>query len=121
MLTELIQQYKKLVESGANIQTIQQFYDDDVEHIENNEAPIHGKQNLLTREEKILGSVHSFQQKITLLVMDESNGVVMGEMDIFFDSKKHGPQRLQEAFIQYWRNGKITYIRFYYSPTQPVN
>ncbi|MES2331908.1 MAG: nuclear transport factor 2 family protein [Bacteroidota bacterium] len=117
-LAEIVDRYRSLLEKGDNLAVIDLFYGDAIEHIENNELPIVGRTALRAREEKIVNSVHDFSQTITSIVIDEEKEIVMGEMDISFNSKKHGPQKLVEAFVQHWKNGKIVYQKFYYN-TRP--
>jgi len=45
----------------------------------------------------------------------------MGEMNISFDSKRHGRKKLHEAFVQHWKDGKIEYQKFYYKEIQDDN
>jgi hypothetical protein len=52
--------------------------------------------------------------KIPTWLVDEEQGLAMGEMVIHFDSKKKGTQVLTEAFLQRWENGKIVFQKFYY-------
>src|SRR4051812_47519443 len=108
-LTDIIGRYRLLLEKGDNLSVIDLFYGDEMQHIENNEPPIRGRIALREREEKIVNSVHDFAQTITSMVIDEEKGIVMGEMDIRFNSKEHGPQKLIEAFVQHWENDKIVY------------
>ncbi len=113
-LSKTFAEYRILLEKGDNLSVIDLFYDDDMQQVENEAAPIIGKKAIKEMEKKTLESVNSFEQKIVSLVIDEEKGMVMGEMLIFFDSKKHGPKKLLEAFIQHWKSGKILYQKFYY-------
>ena len=113
-LTLIIESYKELLEKGDNIELIEKFYADDIIQVENNEPPFEVKKWLLEIELKNIEGVHSFSQKINRMIIDETEELVMGEMMIFFDSKKMGKRKLEEAFIQKWSGGKIIYQKFYY-------
>ena len=82
--------------------------------VENDALPVIGKAAIKELEKENQNGVNSFEQKIISLVIDEEKGMVMGEMQLFFDSKKYGPKKLQEAFIQHWKDEKIVYQKFYY-------
>jgi ketosteroid isomerase-like protein len=113
-LSELVAEYKMLLENGENLKVIEQFYADDIIQIENNSDPVKGKTEITAFEKSNIEGVNWFEQKIDTLIVDEIQKLVMGEMTILFDSKKMGKKKLQEAFIQKWDSGKITYQRFYY-------
>ena len=115
-VTKTVADYRLLLEKGDNLSVIDLFYADDMQQVENNEAPVIGKTALLEMEKKNLAGVNSFEQKIISLVIDEEKGIVMGEMQVVFDSKKSGQKKLHEAFIQHWKDGKIVYQKFYYKP-----
>jgi len=110
--------YQKLLEEGAFMQIIEEFYSEDIIQIENMASPLKGKALLHQQEEKNIEGVNSVDVKINNKVIDSSQGLVMGEMFINFDSKKKGKTRIEEAFIQKWEDGKIVYQRFYYGPFQ---
>ena len=114
VLSQLVNQYRQLLESGDNLAVIERYYADDIIQIENNEAPTKGKEQILKIEQNNIATVNSFSQKIENLVIDEKQRLVMGEMNISFDSKKYGKKKLNELFIQHWKNEKIIYQKFYY-------
>lgn len=113
-LSELIKQYKILIEKGESLEVIDKFYDDDIMQIENNSDPVGGKQRLLELEKKNIAGVYSFGLTISSMVVDEVLQKVMGEMIVQFDSKKNGKKVIHEAFVQQWQNNKIIQQRFYY-------
>ena len=55
-----------------------------------------------------------FAIKINRLVVDEAKGIVMGEMDIEFGTRQQVKKKLSEAFIQVWKENKLSCQRFYY-------
>jgi hypothetical protein len=113
-LSELIKQYKILIEKGESLEAIEKFYDEDIVQIENNSDPVSGKQRLLELEKKNIAGVYSFELRISSMIVDEDLQKVMGEMIVQFDSKKNGKKIIHEAFVQQWRNNKIIQQRFYY-------
>ena len=113
-LSALIKQYKILIEKGESLEVIDKFYDEDIIQIENNSAPVGGKQRLLELEKKNIAGVYSFELRISSMIVDEALQKVMGEMIVQFDSKKNGKKIIHEAFVQQWRNNKIIQQRFYY-------
>lgn len=111
---EKITKYKALMEKGAFLQVIDQFYHEDIKQKENNEPSVKGRTTLRDMEVKNLNGVHSVELEIISMVVDENQQKVMGEMNIRFHSKKHGWKKLEEAFVQQWEGGKIINQRFYY-------
>lgn len=114
MLKQTFSNYKTQIEKGELLQVIENFYADDISQIENDSPPIIGKAVLADMEIKNLSSVHSVGIEIPTWLVDEEQGLAMGEMVIHFDSKKNGRQVLTEAFLQRWMNGKIVFQKFYY-------
>jgi hypothetical protein len=112
--THIVTSYKSLLEQGENIALIEKFYAEDIVQVENNEPPIQGKAQLVKLEIINIEGLHSFSQQISRMVIDELQQLVMGEMIIFFDSRKQGKKKLAEAFTQQWKDGKIIYQKFYY-------
>jgi hypothetical protein len=114
MLKKTFATYKAQLEKGEILQVIEGFYADDIAQVENNDAPIVGKTILTEMEIKNLAGVHSVEIKIPTYLVDEAQGMAMGEMVIHFDSKKSGKQVLTEAFLQHWKEEKIVFQKFYY-------
>jgi len=121
-MKEKFRSYQELLEKAGDIEqkrkdyceVIEYYYDENIIQIENSEKPIKGKQKILEIENKNLDGVNSVETKIKEVIFDSKTGKVWGQMIIKFDSKKRGKQRIEEAFMQKWENGKITYQRFYY-------
>lgn len=114
MLRELVDQYKQLLEKGDTIAVIEQFYDDEIYQLENDEETIVGKQRLLELERQSLEKVRDLIFRVPTIVVDEEQQIVMGEMMITFYHKTGGLRFLKEAFLQHWENGKIVKQQFYY-------
>lgn len=113
-MKETIAEYKKLLEAGNNLEVIEKFYAEDIEQVENNDAPVTGKETLMLLEKKNIEGVLGFSIKVERMIIDEEQGLAMGEMNIVFHSKKSGRKKLPEASIQVWKNNRIIYQRFYY-------
>ncbi|MBX2872956.1 MAG: hypothetical protein KTR30_12670 [Saprospiraceae bacterium] len=118
--SEKVAKYKALMEKGAFLQVIDQYYDETIKQKENNEPSVKGRATLREMEEKNLDGVHAVELEITSMVIDEAQEMVMGEMLVRFHSKKHGWKKLEEAFVQQWKEGKIVYQRFYYHAIEDV-
>jgi ketosteroid isomerase-like protein len=103
-----------LLREGKTIEAIQNYYADNVETRENTAQPVVGKQKHLEMEQRNLKGVNTLQINILTLVIDEVKQIVMGEMDIHFESLKGETMHLEEAFVQHWQHQKITSMRFYY-------
>lgn len=112
--SENVAKYKALMEKGAFLQVIDNYYHEAIKQKENSEPSVKGRSTLREMEEKNLDGVHAVELEILSMVIDEEQEMVMGEMLIRFHSKKHGWKKLAEAFIQKWEDGKIIYQRFYY-------
>jgi hypothetical protein len=113
-LSDILPEYKALLEAGKTLEIIERFYDEEIVQVENYDAPIHGKRILLQMEIENIERVHSFEIKLTDLITDEAMGKVMGEMEVRFESRKSGKKILEEAFVQHWKQDRIIYQRFYY-------
>ncbi len=118
-LNNLVDLYKQLLENGENLAVIDAFYDEGIVQVENDQPPVTGRKTLRDLEVQNLSKVTSCQQRIATLLVDERQGLVMGEMTIAFVSKASGSRRLNQAFVQHWRGGKIVYQRFYYGGFVP--
>lgn len=120
LFLEKVAKYKALMEKGAFLQVIDQFYAGNIKQKENNEPSIRGRAALRELEEKNLKGMHAIELEIISMVIDEEQAKVMGEMLIRFHSKKHGWKKLEQAFVQYWEGHKIVYQRFYYHAVQDL-
>jgi hypothetical protein len=122
MLKQNFLRYQTLIEQGKTLEAIEEWYAEEIVQIENTNEPIRGKDVLRQYEAANLAGVNSLSIKVISVVIDEMQGLVLGEMEIKFDSKKSGPQQLNEAFVQRWEKGQIIHQRFYYSlPAHPAS
>ena len=95
-------------------QVIDLYYADQIEQVENSSAPIIGKERIKKMELKNLEGVRSVKTTLKNILIEESSGLVWGEMIIEFDSIKLGKKRIEEAFMQRWEKDEIVFLRFFY-------
>lgn len=107
-------EFIQLLEEGDPLKAIDLFFDDHVVQIENTDPPVKGKQTLRDHEIKNLAAVHSVKMIIPNYLFDEDKMIGMGEMLVHFHSKTNGKLKIEQAFFQKWKNGKIIYQRFYF-------
>lgn len=113
-LSEVVGRYLTLLESRENLLVIEQFYADEIIQYENYEEPITGKKHCFDLECDNLRKVNRVKTQIKSVCIDESSGLVTGEMKIVFENKQKGLKLLEEAFVQQWSEGKIISQKFYY-------
>jgi sulfate adenylyltransferase subunit 1 len=106
--------FQNLISSGKTIEAIEKYYADSVQLQENNDAPRVGKTLAIAHEKGNMERVKYFKINIKSSVLDETQGLVMGEMHIDFETLKGVKIEMNEAFVQRWENGKIIFERFYY-------
>ncbi len=109
-MTESVLQYKQLLEQEANTDVIDVYYDEQIIQIENDQAPVVGRQQLKETEKQNLAKVSALRQQITPLVVDESQQIVMEEMMIKFVNKQGVAKRLNQGFIQKWKEELSTNV-----------
>lgn len=111
---ERVELYKRLLEAGENLKVIEEFYDDNIVQVEFDGSSVEGRDKCLELEQCNLRKVSDLKSTIPNIVMDADKEKVLGEMMIAFDSREYGRSRIEEAFVQQWRNGRIIYQRFYF-------
>lgn len=107
-------EFNKLMEEGNTLRAIDLFYADNIQQIENDDPPIIGKDLLHSLEEKNIAKVKWFKIVVERLLIDEENEIVMGELNINFETTLNKKKELSEAFVQKWEFDKIYYQRFYF-------
>lgn len=107
-------EFNKFMEEASTLRAIDLFYADYIQQIENNDPPIVGKDHLPALEEKNIANVKWFKIVVERLLIDEENEIVMGELNINFETTSNKNKNLSEAFVQKWELDKICYQRFYY-------
>jgi sulfate adenylyltransferase subunit 1 len=106
--------FQNLISEGKTLEAIEKYYADNVQLQENSDAPRVGKTVALAHEKGNMERVKYFKINIKSSVLDETQGLVMGEMNIDFENLKGVKIEMNEAFVQRWENGKIVFERFYY-------
>lgn len=117
-LKERFAEFAKLTEASQTLKAIDKFYADEYAQYENNEAPLIGKTANRAKEVENIAGVHNFTIQFDKVVIDETQQIVWGKMDIRLDNKKFGPLKMTEAFFQQWKEGKLVEQRFYYKEIQ---
>jgi sulfate adenylyltransferase subunit 1 len=106
--------FQNLISAGKTLEAIEKYYADNVHLQENNDTPRVGKTLALAHEKGNMERVKYFKINIKSSVSDETQGLVMGEMHIDFETLKGEKVEMNEAFVQKWENGKIVFEKFYY-------
>lgn len=88
MLKQNFLRFQTLIEQGKTLEAIEEWYAEEIVQIENTNEPIRGKDVLRQYEAANLAGVNSLSIKVVTVVIDEMQGLVLGEMEIKFDSKK---------------------------------
>lgn len=117
-------EYQRLLEKEGDkeqkridhCQVIDEYYHENIIQIENSEEPIQGREKIKEIENKNLDGISAVKTQFKDVVIDDKYGIAWGQMIIWFNSKKSGKTRIEEAFIQKWSDGKIYYQRFFYGP-----
>jgi sulfate adenylyltransferase subunit 1 len=112
--TAAVSDFQNLISAGKTLEAIEKYYADNVQLQENSDAPRVGKTLALAHEKDNMERVKYFKINIKSSVLDETQGLVMGEMHIDFETLKGVKIEMNEAFVQRWENGKIVSEKFYY-------
>lgn len=99
-LSEVAGRHIALPESGENLLVTEQFYADEIIQHENYEGPITGKKRCFDLECNNLRKVNRVKTQIKSVCVDESSGLVTGEMKIVFENKQKELKLPEEAFVQ---------------------
>jgi hypothetical protein len=118
---ETVTEFKLLLAKTPSLEMMHIYYADDIVQIENDEPAIVGKDVIMKMEKENLSKIIWHKESIITMLIDEEKQIVMGEMLIQFETKKHQKKKLEEAFIQHWQNGQIKYQRFYYKQFTDYN
>ena len=109
--------FANLIKQGKTLEAIDRYFDDNVIQRENG-TTIEGKLKLRHDEEIKLGRVTSLGIEVRDVVIEEVRQMVWGEMSLTFNSKTAGLLKLNEAFYQKWKDGKVLEQRFYYKQVE---
>ena len=119
-LPTLFEEFSQLVSTGQTLEAMESYYAPSYTQQENEEPPKSGKAHWLETEKVNLEGVTELKATFGPVLFDETNQRVMGELQVFFISKKKGPLKLTEAFYQQWQDGEIVFQKFYWQKIQPV-
>lgn len=109
-----VEKFQTLLEAGKTLEAIELYYDENTYIQNNDDAPIIGKQTIYAEEKNNLSKVKALKIKILSSVIDENQGLVLGEMQINITTSADIDLQLNEAFSQRWKHGKIIGERFYF-------
>jgi len=103
------------INEGKILEAMTEFYADDIEMRENNEAPTAGLHANLEREKQFLASVAEWKwTKWHAVAVNEDDGVAALEYAFQFVNTEGQTVTYEQATIQRWKDGKIASERFYH-------
>ena len=114
---ERVQAFVAMVEAGAYVEAIRQFYTDDATMQENLGTTRTGRDALAAHEQAVLESVRSITTRAgSTYAIDGDRVIVRWVFDIVqADGRRF---TLDELAYQTWRGDRIAVERFYYDPAQ---
>ena len=112
---QTVKAFHLLLKQDKMLESMEHFYDENVQVQENNDPPRIGKALALKTESDNLKRINWMTIELKNVVIDTKQGLVLGEMKIDFENKKGEKKRLNEAFVQHWKDNKIIFERFYYN------
>ena len=115
LLKSTVKSFQNLLKQDKTLDAIEQFYDAHVQVQENNDPPRIGKATALTHESENLKRTKWMNIEFKSTVIDTKRGLVLGEMQVDFENLKGEKKRLNEAFVQHWKDNKVVFERYYYS------
>lgn len=114
---QTLDRFIALVESGAGLEPIEQFYADDASMQENQHPPRQGKAALLAHETRALARVARVRARAVGPVLAQGDVVVIRWM--FEVTGQDGRlTRFEELAYQRWRGELIAQEQFFYDPAQ---
>lgn len=112
-----VKDFTSLVESGAHVEAIEQFYTEDASMQENSHPPRKGLAVLVAHERAALASLREMRTLPARSVLLDGDTVVIHW--IFEYVTQAGETfRMEELAHQIWRGDKILQERFFYDPAQ---
>ena len=114
---DTLERFIALVEAGASLAPIEQFYADDAVMQENQQPPRVGKAALLAHEARALARVAQVRAKAVRPVLRDGDTVVIRWV---FDITGHNGRstRVEELAWQRWQGEQIAHEQFFYDPAQ---
>ncbi len=119
-LQQAFDDYVDLLGRGSFLFAMERYYAEDIVQIENEDEPTIGRAAIMQAEEAAERRIRSADIKVCDAVVDEARGLVWGELDLHFESRRGVEMRLREAFRQRWVDGRIVEQRFYFRGFQDV-
>jgi hypothetical protein len=112
-----IEAFAKMVESNDHVGAIERFYATDASTRENMAPAVVGKDALIAKERKVLGSVKSVRTtRLSPILMEGDTAVFHWRFEFF---PENGPVRaMEELALQTWRGEELIEERFFYDPRQ---
>lgn len=106
-----------LVERGAFVEALEEYYADDATMQENDEPPRVGLQALIAGERQVMASFKEIRtEPVTTFLVDGDHAVINW---VFHFAAPDGRSfRMEELALQRWRGERIVEERFYYDPRQ---
>ncbi len=111
-----VEQLIQMVERGAFVEALQEFYADDASARENGEAPTVGLPQLIERERRTLAAFRVRTLPGSSCLVDGDRALIHWQFE--FSDAQGRSMRFEEAASQLWRGERIVEERFYYDPAQ---
>jgi hypothetical protein len=115
--TAAVSRFVSLVETGAFVQAIEEFYAPDARTRENHLDPLVGREVLIANERKVLASTKSVTAKLVGPMFVEGDLVVL-RWHFVFETTDGKVKRLEELTYQRWQEERIQEEQFFYDPAQ---
>ncbi len=114
-LKQRVDELMSYINEGRILEAMDEFYADDIEMRENNEAPTVGLAANIEREKEFLAMVADWKwTKWHAVAVNEDDGVSLIEYSFQFVDTSGQTVTYEQATVQRWRDGKIYAERFYH-------
>jgi hypothetical protein len=113
-IAELDRKLNDLILSGKVLEAFEEFYADNVEMRENNEAPRVGKAANREYEQKFVSAIEAFHG-VQVLASAAHGDVSFSEWHYDFTLKGVPRMTYNQVAVRRWKNGKVVDERFYYN------
>ncbi len=113
-LTELVEDFNKMIADGKIMDAFEKYYSEDVVMQENDYPATVGKDANRERELEFFGNVTAFRKGDILNVL-VSDGLVVTETHYDYSHKVYGERNFVQLAVQRWKDDKIVYEKFYYN------
>ena len=112
-----VERFVALVEAGANVEAIEEFYALSATVQENDQPPRVGRQALVEHERKSLASVRTLRSTCVRPMFIAGDFVVLRWV-FEYESTRGSRTRLEELAYQRWLDQRIVEEKFFYDPSQ---